>query len=476
MNIFFFGAGRLGRYWLDQWRNFGIKPEGIFDNSESLWGTMCDGVMVYSPDMIREFDFEYIFITCRNENEIIQQLSGLEIPENRIVSGDHNILNHMLYCASKRIVFIEAMTECYDPMIGKKVLFDLQNGMVLGGVEAWSYDLAKRLKKTGRQGMYLAGDPTGEVVLDEVYPVHTLVIQNIEKQKNKIDLYIKEILENLPCTVICNFPQHIFWATCMVKSMYPDQIRIISIQHSDDPLYYNVYSLWQEYIDRCMVISTRIEQKLLSFGMGQDKIGRLEWSVPCKEKLERTWDRENLCLQVGYAGRVTVKPKRIDLFFPLAERLKRKHVDFQIHVAGTGDYREKLQERIEKEGFEDCILCTGYVKRKDIPDFWRRQDIMVSCSEWEGHSISQSEAMAEGVVPVITDVSGARDDVTDGYNGYVVDVGDIDALADRIQELYLDRDKLEQMGIRAHNTIYNRQKNMDETVFWDSLLKEVWQQ
>ena len=100
---------------------------------------------------------------------------------------------------------------------------------------------------------------------------------------------------------------------------------------------------------------------------------------------------------------------------------------------------------------------------------------MVSCSEWEGHSISQSEAMAEGAVPVITDVSGARDDVTDGYNGYVVDVGDIDALADRIQKLYLDRTKLKQMSIRAHDTICKRQKDMDQTVFWDDLIGKVWQ-
>lgn len=101
---------------------------------------------------------------------------------------------------------------------------------------------------------------------------------------------------------------------------------------------------------------------------------------------------------------------------------------------------------------------------------------MINCSELEGHSLSQSEAMAEGAVPVITDVSGARDDVTDGYNGYIVDIGDIDAMADRICELYHNRDKLKQMGIRAHSTIYERQKNIDQAEFWDDLIKKVWQE
>ena len=41
----------------------------------------------------------------------------------------------------------------YQPQSQKKVLFDLQNGMVLGGVEAWSYELAKQLKKQGIEGL-----------------------------------------------------------------------------------------------------------------------------------------------------------------------------------------------------------------------------------------------------------------------------------------------------------------------------------
>lgn len=100
---------------------------------------------------------------------------------------------------------------------------------------------------------------------------------------------------------------------------------------------------------------------------------------------------------------------------------------------------------------------------------------MVSCSEWEGHSISQSEAMAAGAVPVITDVSGARDDVADGYNGYIVDVGDLDTMADKIEYLYHNRDTLAQMGQRAHDTIYERQKEFNQAQFWDDLIKEVWQ-
>ena len=223
-----------------------------------------------------------------------------------------------------------------------------------------------------------------------------------------------------------------------------------------------------------MVISSRIEEKLVSFGMEKKRIGHLEWQVSCKKIMDRTFRKEGVPLQIGYAGRITVMPKRLDLFFVLAEMLKRKKVDFHITIAGAGDYSEILQERIKEEKLQDQINFIGRIEREYIPDFWRKQDIMISCSEWEGHSISQVEAMAEGVVPVITDVSGTRDDVTDGYNGFVIAIGDMETMAEKISYLYYNPEELDAMGIRAHDTIYNWQKDMDQTVFWDELLEKVW--
>lgn len=383
-------------------------------------------------------------------------------------------MNHMLYYASENMTNIDKTNMLNNAHGRRIVLFDLYNGMVLGGVEAWSYDLAKCLDKQGYQGKYLTTDAAGPIVTDETYPAYILRYREVERNYDKIETCIKEITKNLPCTIICNFPQHIFWAACIAKRLYPEQIRIVAIQHSDDSLYYNAFTRWQKYIDRCMVISSRIEEKLLAFGMEQTKIGHLEWQVPCKKIIDRMWGKKSALLQIGYAGRVTIRPKRVDLFFTLAEMLKRRNADFQITIAGAGDYTTTLQERIQEENLQDHMVFMGRIERENIPDFWKKQDIMISCSQWEGHSISQAEAMAEGVVPVITDVSGARDDVTDGYNGYVVDIGDIETMAEKISYLYHNPSVLKQMGIQAHDTIYHRQKDKNQAAFWEELLEDVW--
>ncbi len=95
---------------------------------------------------------------------------------------------------------------------------------------------------------------------------------------------------------------------------------------------------------------------------------------------------------------------------------------------------------------------------------------MLSCSDIEGHSISQSEAMSAGAVPIITDVSGARDDVTEGYNGFIVGVGELEKMADKICFLYNNRKELEKMGIYAYESVYKKQEELKQMNFWETLL------
>lgn len=473
--IYFFGAGKKGNYWINCLKGFGVQPEGFIDNSRALQGSIYEGIPVYAPDRLQKRPFDYIAVTCNDEETICRQLLKMGIPEEKIIFGYHRLRNYLFYfivknCNPKNLIQSQKKV---NP--NQKVFFDLQNGMVLGGVETWSYKLAGQLKNQGIDGGYLTIDSNLAESKDETYPAHIFRYQECVKEQERIELCVRVIAENLPCTVICNFPQYIFWSACIARKLYPEQVRIIAVQHNDDQPYYEAYSLWQEYIDKCMVISSCIEDKLTSYGMERDKMMHIEWQISCGKELERTWSRANFPLRIGYAGRVTITQKRADLLLETALRLREKGVCFCLSIAGTGDYADILQERIMEEELCDYVDFIGYINRDKIPEFWKRQDIMISCSEWEGHSISQSEAMAAGAVPVITDVSGARDDVTDGYNGFIVPVGDIEALADRIYYLYCNRNELEQLGKHAHEVIYERQKEMNQVIFWDKVFKKVWE-
>lgn len=475
VDILFFGAGKMGKYWLRYCREFGIAPKAVVDNNRELCRSLCEGVMICSPDDLQDIYFERIFITCSNWDGIYKQLLEMGVEEDKIVTGRHNFLNHFLYYAVYNTVCFEKKEDLPDTSCEKKILLDLQNGLVLGGVESWTYDLAGILKEIGWKGMYLTTDLSESVGADDTYPVYTLPYNRFERDKDRIELCVETIMENLPCTIICNFPQYTFWSACIVKHLYSDQIKIIAIQHSDDPVYYEAYGLWRESIDKCVAVSSRIENRLLKLGMKKETVSRLGWKVNCETTLERTWSGKGARLQIGYAGRITTAQKRADLLPVLSGKLLERGIDFQMNIAGTGDYGETLKERIQEEGYGLCMTLIGHIDRKNISEFWRGQDIMISCSDIEGHSITQSEAMASGAVPVVTDVSGAEDDVEDGYNGFIVPAGDMAALSDRICRLYHNREELGRMGMSAYRTVCDRQKNIDLTVFWNELLRKVWE-
>lgn len=484
-----FGTGKQGERIAAMAREFGTEPVFFVDNNPQKSGMLCAGIPVFSPEVLQETSVAHILITSSQEGEIRSQLLARGIPGRKIITGCHNILNHLLYHAVSAltrdmqtvVIPVEPPDEMspvpYGADVWKRrpVLYDLQNGLVLGGVETWTYGLARQLKDVGIAGLYLTTDTPGPAMSDHTYPACILPYQSHSKDKERIRLCMQEIESCLPCTVLCSFPQYTFWSACLVRKKYPGQIRILAVQHSDDPLYYEAYSLWRDSVDCFITLSSRMEQCLGETGVKQEQMVRMDWQVPCPAQLKRTWTGKTAPLRIGYAGRVTTISKRADLLTDLALMLREKAVSFILSIVGEGDYSRELVQKIRCERLEMCVKPIGYIDRKALSAFWNSQDVMISCSEREGHSLSQREAMAQGAVPVITDVSGARDDIKDGENGFIVDVGDLAAAAERIAYLHENRDTLEKMGKAAHQSVLVKQKDTDQKAFWLNLLKEVWE-
>jgi glycosyltransferase involved in cell wall biosynthesis len=191
-----------------------------------------------------------------------------------------------------------------------------------------------------------------------------------------------------------------------------------------------------------------------------EKLSYLNWDIKCYSEFTRGYSAKGIPLRIGYAGRVTIRQKRLDRVFGVADALKKLGVAFRLQIAGKGDYFDTLRTAVKENGLQVEVELVGYVKNDDIQEFWIRQDIMLSCSEYEGHSITQMEAMASGAVPIVMDVSGADDDIEDDVNGFIVTQGKIDEIVDRMCRLDEDRELLRVMGRNAHETI--REKMIDQ--------------
>jgi glycosyltransferase involved in cell wall biosynthesis len=91
-------------------------------------------------------------------------------------------------------------------------------------------------------------------------------------------------------------------------------------------------------------------------------------------------------------------------------------------------------------------------------------DIVILCSEKEGIPRVLMEAMALGKPVVATDVIGTRELVVDGETGFLVPVGKIDMMAEKIQLLAYDVDMRVKMGAAGQHRVrehYDEKKIVD---------------
>lgn len=106
--------------------------------------------------------------------------------------------------------------------------------------------------------------------------------------------------------------------------------------------------------------------------------------------------------------------------------------------ASDPEYGEAVTERIRKLGLDDRVVLLGRLDAGRMRDEYRRAAMLVLPSAQETSPMVIAEAMAAGVPVVATRVGGVGHLVQEGRTGYLVDVGDVDALARRIAGLLAD--------------------------------------
>lgn len=87
---------------------------------------------------------------------------------------------------------------------------------------------------------------------------------------------------------------------------------------------------------------------------------------------------------------------------------------------GDGEDRSRIKGRAKALGVADHVRITGFLPQLDVVNYMNAADVCAVASYREGWSLTMCEIIACGKPVVSTDVSGARDMVHDGMNGYVV--------------------------------------------------------
>jgi glycosyltransferase involved in cell wall biosynthesis len=128
-------------------------------------------------------------------------------------------------------------------------------------------------------------------------------------------------------------------------------------------------------------------------------------------------------------------------------RVAPDHPRARLAFVGCGILQAEMEETARRLGLADRIVFAGF--RQNIHDWLAATDVWLFPTEGENFSVALLEAMAAGCAIVSTDCQGNDEIVRDGENALAVPVGDVDALAARLNHLLLHPEERRRLGAEA---------------------------
>ena len=102
------------------------------------------------------------------------------------------------------------------------------------------------------------------------------------------------------------------------------------------------------------------------------------------------------------------------------------------------------------------MTIVGRVPEAELAAWYRRAQIVVSPSLYEGFGLPAAEANASGAPVIATDAGALPEVIADGETGVIVPAADAQALADAISELLADPARCRALGDAGRARVLER--------------------
>jgi len=197
-----------------------------------------------------------------------------------------------------------------------------------------------------------------------------------------------------------------------------------------------------EAFDRILCNSHRVAEQLERYGVPTDGV---VWNgVP--ERAARPSVPDGAAPHVGYAGRLVPK-KGVDWLLRAFALACTDVPDARLSIAGDGPDRAALGRLADTLGIGARVRWLGHLDRDALEAAFADVHVQAVPSLWEEpFGLVAAEGMMRGCALVASRGGGLGEQVLDGRTGFLVDAGDVSALAARLSELLGDLGLAGRMG------------------------------
>lgn len=220
-------------------------------------------------------------------------------------------------------------------------------------------------------------------------------------------------------------------------------------------LYYTMEKWLAPYADCIVTINEEDYRNAKDkFESSKTKVEKISGIGVDIHKFSPAENKESLKAEKGYEGNFLLTyaaefiPRKNHRFFVEATKeLITKCPNVKFLFAGKGVLVEETRKYTEQLGVSEYIDFLGF--RTDMPDVLRMSDVLVSASIEEGFGINIIEGMASGLPAVVSIVRGHKEMVKNGENGYLVCVDNITDFCEKIEWIYCNKKRYQEMSKQA---------------------------
>ena len=114
-------------------------------------------------------------------------------------------------------------------------------------------------------------------------------------------------------------------------------------------------------------------------------------------------------------------------------------------------YSKRVQKFIAHHKLSSFIFLHGSLDKESLVEKLRQAHVLVVPSSYEGFGIVYLEGMCFGLPAIGTTAGAAREIISDGVDGFLIEPEDVESLADRLKSLQEKRDVLIQISLAARS-------------------------
>ncbi|MCM3109291.1 N-acetyl-alpha-D-glucosaminyl L-malate synthase BshA [Lederbergia lenta] len=125
-------------------------------------------------------------------------------------------------------------------------------------------------------------------------------------------------------------------------------------------------------------------------------------------------------------------------------------VPAKLLLVGDGPEKTSLCKLVKTLDIEEKVIFLG--RQDQLEELYSISDLMLLLSEKESFGLVALEAMACGVPCIGTNVGGIPEVITENYNGYICELGNIKQIAEKAIQLLQNQELLQQFSHHASLT------------------------